>query len=90
MSVKHYVKKPVVIRAIQFTGSNHIRIVKEFTGATFHMGLIDESSGKNWLEVVTLEGKMRVSKGDYVIEGVRGECYPCKPDIFEETYEEVL
>ncbi|WP_414079495.1 hypothetical protein [Streptococcus suis] len=44
-------------------------------------------SGK--LSVVTLEGVMTAKKGDYIIKGVRGELYPCKPDIFAETYERV-
>ena len=39
--------------------------------------------------IPTLEGRMKVSDGDYVIKGVQGEFYPCKPDIFEATYEEV-
>ena len=41
------------------------------------------------LEVVTLEGKMRIDPGDWLIRGVKGELYPCKPDIFEATYEKV-
>jgi hypothetical protein len=40
-------------------------------------------------DIVTLEGTMRADKGDYVIRGVKGEIYPCKPDIFEATYEAV-
>jgi hypothetical protein len=41
------------------------------------------------LYIMTLEGKMRANKGDWIIKGVKGELYPCKPDIFEATYEEV-
>lgn len=42
------------------------------------------------LKIETLEGDMIANKGDYIIEGVKGEFYPCKPDIFKETYEEVI
>lgn len=48
-------------------------------------GFMDEVT----LDIKTLEGLMHVSKGDYVIKGVNGEYYPCKPDIFEKTYEKV-
>jgi hypothetical protein len=40
-----------------------------------------------WIEIPTLEGVMRANYGDYIIKGVQGEFYPCKPDIFEATYE---
>lgn len=44
-------------------------------------------SGSSILRIKTLEGLLNVSDGDYIIKGVQGEFYPCKPDIFEETYE---
>lgn len=44
---------------------------------------------KIWIEIKTLEGVMKASEGDYIIKGVNGELYPCKPDIFIKTYEEV-
>lgn len=40
-----------------------------------------------WMGIVTLEGTMRADQGDYIIKGIQGEIYPCKPDIFEATYE---
>ena len=73
-------KKPVVIEAIQWTGDNKEEI-KEFLG---------ESRRKipgNGLQIYTLEGIMDASIGDYIIKGVKGEFYPCKPDIFDLTYE---
>lgn len=76
-----YRKKPVVIEAIQWNGRNEIDI-SNFIGGNLEMG--DES-----LFIQTLEGKMKASVGDYIIKGVHGEFYPCKPDIFEETYEPV-
>ena len=66
-----YRKKPVVIEAIQFTGDN-CEEIKEF-GA--------------YIVIKTLEGKMIALPGDWIIKGVKGEFYPCKPDIFEKTYE---
>lgn len=74
-------KKPVVIEAIQFTGQNKDEIVT-FTGDVLG---VDSPDGD--LMIITLEGSMRASPGDWVIQGVNGEFYPCKPDIFEKTYE---
>ena len=77
-----YRKKPVVIEALQFTGKNWDEVTAFFGGAcTFnHIGPIVE----------TLEGEMQAKPLDWIIKGVSGEYYPCKPDIFEKTYEEVL
>ena len=82
-TVQRYRKKPVVIEAIRYVGSN-MREVIEFT------------EGKAWPEtctanlvIPTLEGNHVASFGDYIIKGVRGEFYPCKPSIFWETYEPV-
>lgn len=78
--VKKYRKKPVVIEAIQFDGTNSSQ-VKDWVGTCFYIG------NDSKLLIKTLEGEMTISKGDYVIKGVKGEFYPCKPDIFEESYE---
>ncbi|AER21682.1 hypothetical protein SSUST1_1326 [Streptococcus suis ST1] len=80
MMVK-YKKKPVVIEAIRFTGSNYEEI-REFIGKNT---LCSDLS----IVIPTLEGNMVAQKGDYIIKGVHGEFYPCKPDIFNETYEVV-
>lgn len=74
-------KKPVVVDAIQWTGENHDEIMK-FVGN-------DVSRGDGKIYIDTLEGIMSASIGDWVIKGVKGEFYPCKPDIFERTYEAV-
>ena len=76
-----YRKKPVVIEAIQWNGRNEVE-VSNFIGGNLEMG--DES-----LFIQTLEGKMEASVGDFIIKGVKGEFYPCKPDVFEKTYEKV-
>lgn len=79
-----YRKKPVVIDAIKWTGEN-LAAICYFTGICGA-----ELKGENdTLKIKTLEGVMTASCGDYIIKGVRGEFYSCKPDIFAQTYEEV-
>lgn len=86
-----YRKKPVVIEATQFKASDpstHQHV--NFSGP--HHGSVDADGnpilyGKHWVQ--TMEGPLIVSEGDYIITGVKGEHYPCKPDIFEMTYERV-
>lgn len=78
--IKRYTKKPVTIEAVQWTGRNISDICK-FTGRDVGHLL---SSGQ--LFIGTLEGYHRAEVGDYIIKGVKGEFYPCKPDIFALTY----
>jgi hypothetical protein len=73
-------KKPVVVEAIRWDGSNFEEL-KDFVTAT---NLVLNSGD---ILIDTLEGEMRASTGDWIIKGVQGEFYPCKPDIFEKTYE---
>ena len=81
-------KKPVVIDAIQFVGGIHS--VNEIQNWAFESGVkIIWHFNHNRLSIPTLEGIMSASAGDWIIRGIRGEYYPCKPDIFEETYEMV-
>lgn len=82
-----YRKKPVVIEAIQFTGKNGGDVCN-FVGK--FLAYTADGSGDSYLSIHTLEGVMRASAGDWIIKGVNGEFYPCKPDIFEKTYEEVI
>jgi hypothetical protein len=92
-----YLKKPVVIEAIQWTGKNLIDVIT-FTDKRPELNAMAASDGwesysnlvKNeGLKIYTLEGVMDASIGDYIIRGVQGELYPCKPDIFKMTYEEL-
>lgn len=83
--IMKYKKKPVVIEAIQWTGENH-RDIDDFCGDAI-LNLVNPDDPK--LVVRTLEGDMTASVGDYIIKGVKGEFYPCKPDVFAETYEPV-
>lgn len=82
-----YRKKPVVIEAIQWNSQANIELIEKLLGEN----LISESRegcGAVGYWVKTLEGNMMISWGDYIIKGVNGEFYPCKPDIFEKTYEQ--
>jgi hypothetical protein len=82
-----YRKKPVEIEAIQWVSDN-IEQVYEMLGVGDNLIInTDEDEVKHFIN--TLEGKMEMSWGDYIIKGVKGEFYPCKPDIFELTYEKV-
>jgi hypothetical protein len=77
-----YRKKPVSIEAVQWTGENGDEVA-EFVGTSASSPQPDK------LLIHTLEGAMTASVGDFIIRGVQGEFYPCKPDIFAETYSEV-
>lgn len=94
-----YRKKPVVVDAIQYMIVEEIQCKygthKESNSmdvAVFMnkgpMGVHFDSKGE-YINIETLEGTMRADIGDYIIKGVNGEFYPCKPDIFEKTYEAV-
>jgi len=87
-----YRKKPVVIEAVQFNGFDQESgqvvlsdrpewLVSEFGNKILFFGEQDT------LTIQTLEGDMKASIGDFIIKGVQGEFYPCKPDIFEKTYD---
>lgn len=82
-----YRKKPVVIEAIQFLDeADRILEIQEFMQAD-PMRVNYEDKDNPFIPIETLEGTMKASVGDYIIRGVNGEFYPCKPDIFERTYE---
>ena len=82
--INKYRKKPVIVEAIVWTGNNIDEIKELAKNAVEHIIFVD-----NNLYIETLEGNMNVSIGDYIIKGIAGEFYPCKPDIFKETYETV-
>lgn len=77
-------KKPVVIEAVQYSGRNAEECCK-FMGTA--LPETDASQVGCPMHIHTLEGTMLASPGDWIIRGVKGECYPCKPDIFAATYE---
>jgi len=78
-------KKPVVIDAVRWDGAN----VDEILGFILVGGSARRGHG-NAIIIETLEGEMTASPGDWIIKGVKGEFYPCKPDIFDATYEAVV
>jgi hypothetical protein len=79
-------KKPVVIEAIQYEDTFSCALkIREWTGSVISPVFVNPGECK----IETLEGVMNVSEGDWIIKGVNGEFYPCKPDIFEKTYEAV-
>lgn len=92
-----YRKRPVVIDAFKWTGDQHqtedpgwiIEAIKEGTVVIPNLDWAIEKHGKLVMEINTLEGVMTATPGDYIIKGIQGEIYPCKPDIFEMIYEKV-
>lgn len=86
----NYRKKPVVVQAVQWMGNNWEAIANFHRGDAFTMTSIPDGKGLAALNVSTLEGVMVAMPGDYIIRGVAGEVYPCKPDIFAKTYELVV
>ena len=82
--IKTFVKKPVKVRAVQWTGNNY-KEIDDFVG---HISF-PYSFDRDTLIIETLEGNHYARKGDWIIHGTNGEFYPCKPDIFEKMYEEV-
>lgn len=79
---RKYIRKPVEVEALEWTGDNVTEILA-FSNACFSY----EKNGVNVLAVSTLEGTMTASVGDYIIKGIQGEFYACKPDVFKLTYD---
>lgn len=89
-------KKPVVIEAIQFTGQTYAH-APDWLQAALDNGTVwfrwigsqDAMNERRVMQIRTLEGVMQAEPSDWIIRGVKGELYPCKPDIFTATYEAV-
>jgi hypothetical protein len=85
-----YVKRPIVIDAVQFTMQTFCPEITDFIGESANYpecktGGIDPSDGK--FKIKTLEGDMVADLDDFIIKGINGEFYPCKPEIFHATYQ---
>lgn len=80
--ISKFRKKPVVIEAASFTTVRDGSLICKWCGGS-------NEKSPHEIQIETLEGVMTASIGDYIIKGVKGEFYPCKPDIFEATYEKV-
>ena len=92
--IKRFKKKPVIIEAIQYTNLNCDEI-QRFVKKVLHQELESETAylagegtPKFSLLIPTLEGDIKAMPNDWIIKGIKGEFYPCKPDIFELTYED--
>jgi len=89
-----YRKKPVEIEAVQWTGFN-VGEISDFANGHIRFDVNDAAleasaaSAKAVLNLCTLEGEVQADQYDFIIKGVNGEFYPCKPDIFAKTYEVV-
>ena len=90
---KKFVKRPIVVNAVKYDGTNGNEIVQyanemlQFQSYTTEECYVDDKT--NNLYVQSMEGTMRALVGDYIIQGPFGEFYPCKPDIFDATYSEI-
>ena len=84
--MRKYVKKPITIEAVQWTGDNR-REIFDFCDQSYFNTHFE--TGELKLMIQTLEGSMEASVGDFIIKGIKNEFYPCKPDIFKLTYDEV-
>lgn len=87
-----YRKKPVVVDAWQWTGEDKQEApdwVVDYIESTCQPFVVDKF-GDVVMLIETMEGIMTADQGDYIIKGIQGEIYPCKPDIFEQTYEKVI
>nr|WP_304651385.1 hypothetical protein [Bacteroides acidifaciens] len=83
-----YIKKSVEIEAVQFLDTpERVCEIAEFMGGDLRVNYEDKDNP--YIPIETPEGTMKASVGDYIIKGVKGEFYPCKPDIFEQTYDSV-
>ena len=90
--MKQYRKKPVVVEAMQFQVHKGWQVEQWSDGNAINSPILEPSDDDptgEYLQIKTPEGVMTAIPGDYIIKGVKGEFYPCKPDIFEMTYEEV-
>jgi hypothetical protein len=81
-----YIKKPAIIEAFRFQIDEYMP--DWFNELRFDNTIITYPDGT--CEINTLEGKMKANKGDYIIRGIEGEVYPCKPGIFEKTYDKIF
>jgi hypothetical protein len=90
--IQNFRKKPVIIQACQISDNTEKEIEKWSNNAVFASPVLEPSEdnpkGIYW-QIKTLEGVMIAVPGDWIIKGVDGEFYPCKPNIFEKTYERI-
>ena len=88
--IKKYRKKPLIVKAVQWDGKN-LKEIKSFMKDYRRLPFMQRKpfSNEESLVIPTLEGTIEATNGDYIIKGVKGEFYLCKPDMFKKTYEEI-
>lgn len=84
-----YKKKPVIIEALQFKSDMSIKDLNDLIDFIGMKNIVDTGRDNLCLTIRTLEGNIIASLGDYIIKGIQGEFYSCKPDIFEQTYDKI-
>lgn len=85
MEPKRYIKRPIVIKALQFTGDNR----EEMFDFTNGVAVFRDNNGHKEIIIPTLEGEMMAPEGAYIVRGIYGEYYPVQESVFNETYLEV-
>lgn len=86
---KKYVKKPVEVEAILYSGKNAINVIMFIGDSDKCSIMLGDANKSTKIKISTLEGDLFANPGDFIIKGIKGECYPCRADIFYETYDEV-
>jgi len=87
-----YRKKPVIVNAFHYTSDklfNEWNKLPDWIKNAYEAGILIPIGGTEGITIKTLEGDHTAKLNDFIIQGVKGELYPCKPDIFEQTYEPV-
>ena len=89
--MSYYRKKPVVIEAVQYLGGGNMvnNEAPDWLWDALRSGVVRSTNGTDPFVITTLEGEHIASPGDWIIRDIKGELYPCNPDIFEATYEKV-
>lgn len=87
MKQRSYRKKPMIIQAVQYTAVSDAEKIAEWCGGVVRKP--NNATPYPQIIISTLEGDMAAEMPDYIIRGIKGEYYPCKPDVFEASYEEV-
>ena len=91
MKVALFKKRPVVVEAILFDGENWAEVQKFASGGPMGSGMeaMFTRDDVHYIRLITFEGVTEASPGDWIIKGTQGEFYPCKPEVFDETYKMV-
>lgn len=81
-----YRKRPLIVEAFKWTGDQSQTEDPDWVNKSI-VSYVNDGTPQVQMQIATLEGIMLADRGDYIIKGIKGEIYPCKPDIFEKSYE---